>query len=137
MLYFKNSTVHLGQLVLLHFRKIICLSLAQASSPSGVFPCFTSSPLQKLWSPERSRWLLATEKGACMGFPTTSAGAKSYGCQPLIFNDIPDGHAAIGNSMHVPNVAMILATVLLSVKLYETYCFSSLCFDQPFINSTV
>ena len=53
-----------------------------------------------------------------MGFPVVQKAADAYGCQTLDVNRLQcGGHVAVGNSMHVPNAAMVIATMLLSVKL--------------------
>ena len=95
-------------------------SLLQASNGAGVLPCFIQWGIQKLWSPEKARWLTAAEKHLLMGFPTTQKVAAAYNCgvlDPCVAFKRP--HSAIGNSMHVPNCAAILLTALLCIELQE------------------
>lgn len=86
----------------------------------GSVPCFVHWGMQKLWNPNRARWLTSLEKFRMMGFPVTEDVATSFGCQlvrPTL--DFKDPHGAIGNSMCVPNAAAMVLTAFLSVRLPE------------------
>lgn len=81
----------------------------------GSLPTFLSSGHQKIWSMNRNRWITAKEKFAAMMWPVTADLAESLK-RPLVDVQSCDGHARIGNAMHIGNTMLILLAVLGSTE---------------------
>ena len=72
-----------------------------------------------MWSSYHNRWVTSREKAASLGFPVYSGIAASAGVQELDWDTMcprllgaTSGHQAIGNSMCVPNVGVMLLVAL-------------------------
>ena len=61
----------------------------------------------KFWLPARNRWLTSKEKLACLGFPVDASSASAMGVPSLPARCTKRASSLAGNSMHLPNVAIM------------------------------
>ena len=82
-------------------------------------PTLLHNETPRLWYNIRKRWMTVDEKLAHMGLPSNAEFAEQLQV-PVIKGQLMDqGHALVGNGMHMPNIAMIIFSVLACVELRE------------------
>ena len=87
------------------------------SAEDGVLPTLTKAGRTRIWIPKHKRWLTAREKLHCMLFPVDESCASAAGVPVLNIQDVPCAHGAIGNSMHVGCMTIMMVAVLANVEL--------------------
>jgi len=74
-------------------------------------------PVLRNYGTKRKRWLSSVQKGALMGIPVNEIAAKMRTSTFSPSEHLIHGHQCIGNAMHVGNVAGVILSALLSIKL--------------------
>ena len=73
----------------------------------------------RVWYNVKKRWMTVDEKLAHMGLPSHAELAKQLQV-PVIKGQLMDqGHALVGNGMHMPNIAMVIFSIIACVELGE------------------
>lgn len=73
----------------------------------------------RIWYPLRNRWMTVNEKLAHMGLPSAPALAETLQIPVIKGQELQQGHGLVGNGMHMPNIGMIIFSVLACVELRE------------------
>jgi hypothetical protein len=85
------------------------------SGASGQLPTLTR--WIKFWVPSRGRVILPREAAAAMGWPVFDELASAAGVSASSVEwQTPAAGGRLGNSMHVANVAMVLAVALSCIE---------------------
>ncbi len=105
----------------------VCFQLSQnalvrpsMTSKQGQLPTFRSTSSTRMWVPSKKRWMTGREKLACLGFKVFPTHAAAAGVPVWDSSVVTQPHARAGNTMHVVNIGVAMAAVLLCVQWRTT-----------------
>ena len=81
------------------------------SASSNKIPCFRNNR-GLFWIPSLTRWLTTQERLLCLGLPVYEDYAAALSVPMLPCRDLHRSASLIGNSMHLPSVAVVELVVL-------------------------
>ena len=73
----------------------------------------------RIWYPLLRRWMTVNEKLAHMGLPSAPELAEALQIPVIKGQELEQGHGLVVNGMHMPNIGMIIFSVLACVELRE------------------
>lgn len=77
------------------------------SAASNKLPTFRRMNHGLYWFPHHRRWMMAVDKLAALGFPTSKPYADAMCVMPVPIRDAKRSSTLSGNCMHLANVALI------------------------------